>query len=190
MPAIDLDVDLQVIGSPKAPSLTLTINVHNRAAVDYWILDQLWCADASSARVRPDPERAYRFVVGDCFVILLGMCPLPRTALPTYKIVPDAQRLPAGATVKRTLTFEAKEHSAYFPEGADVVFAPAAITTARVALDVIDATPDYATSASPAVAGATRIDSGQAWDTVERIEVDTPVVASVRKRSDWFEGLG
>jgi hypothetical protein len=191
-------------GDPPASPIALSCNftaqlsalefagsVRNGSGHDIYLVNRLWTLDASG-KVITDPEKFYRFVRGEELRILFGAAPLPRMHSVTYRNLPYATLVKAGAEFEfhESTPLPATEYSVYFapPGERDTALVP--VSRIVLVMQYAEAGRDVRAHPLTDDASAWRFESAAALDHVRTLQCSGAAEKmQARRRSDQFDRL-
>jgi hypothetical protein len=190
-PELGVETDAQATFTVTAMrDLKVEATVRNRSDAHLLVFDRLWRLDAASHAVA-DAEPAYRFVRDGKLRILLGLCPLPRLRMATYRNVPHAGRLARGESLSLTLALPGpiREYSVYFPELPTSETRRVHVERVELVIQYVTEPPESTLQPSATFPGAFHL-SGTALNALRMVVVASPrVELDVLSRADTLDRL-
>ena len=179
------DVALSWSGVQGPNGLSIHYSIKSQSKADIWVLDRLW--KLSSNRPVPDEEAIYRFERGGALRLLLGAAPLPRRHTVTFRVMPHARRLAAGATLEGdvTIAMPVTEYSVYF-DGTPPTFESKHVDRVYLLVQYVLAGPDIEAENAEESPGALKLPS-IALAHAKVIVSEQSLSLDVRRRTDQFD---
>jgi hypothetical protein len=167
--------------------LQIGVDLLNAGTAPILVFDRLWTL--KSGKVVADTEPAYRFVRDGKLQLLLGVAPLPRLMLPTFRNVTEATEVEAGGRLSKQFEVPVpiEEYNVYFDTPASDAVVAAKTKSVELLMEYVEAT-GVLTQPSVSLPGALSVKTPEAVDRRKLVRSAAAALElDVLTRSDAFE---